>query len=120
MSDLKTYTGSCHCGNVRFQAHVDLGQPVISCNCSMCGRAGHLLTFIPAAQFELLSGQDSLTDYLFNKHVIHHPFCKVCGIKPFARGKSRDGSDTVGINARCLEGVEVASLKIVPYDGRSK
>src|SRR4051812_178367 len=103
MGERKTYSGGCHCGRVRYDVEVDLGGPVISCNCSMCGRSGTLLTFVPATQFTLRSGEQELTDYQFNKHVIHHVFCRVCGIKSFARGVSRDGSQTVAVNARCLD-----------------
>jgi hypothetical protein len=117
---MTTYTGSCHCGAVRYEATLDLQKPVISCNCSMCGRTGTLLTFIPAGDFTLLAGEDSLTDYQFNKHVIHHLFCKTCGIKSFARGVGRDGAPTVAINARCLEGVDLGALQIIPYEGKTK
>jgi hypothetical protein len=120
MSEPKSYTGGCQCGAVRYRAKVDLGKPVISCNCSMCGRAGTLLTFIPAAEFELLSGGDALTDYQFNKKHIHHLFCSTCGIKSFARGAGPDGTPTVAINTRCLDGVEIGELKIQPFDGRSR
>lgn len=118
MSDTQTYTGSCHCGAVRYQAKLDLAGPVISCNCSMCGRSGTLLTFIPSDQFTLVSGEDHLVDYQFNKHVIHHLFCRVCGIKPFARGKSKTGQDTVAVNARCLEGVDLEQLNVQRFDGK--
>jgi hypothetical protein len=120
MSELKSYTGGCQCGKVRYQVQANLDGPVIACNCSMCGRAGTLLTFVPATQFTLLSGEDGLTDYQFNKHVIHHVFCKTCGIKSFARGKDKNGGDTVAINARCLDGVEIEKLKVMPFDGRSR
>jgi hypothetical protein len=120
MSETKTYAGGCHCGKVRYEAKLDLTKPVISCNCSICGRSGTLLAFVPAADFVLLSGEDSLTDYRFNKHVIHHVFCKTCGIKSFARGKGRDGGDTVAINARCLDGIDLASLNVMAFDGKSK
>jgi hypothetical protein len=112
------HTGSCHCGAVRYRARLDLDKGVLSCNCSMCGRSGTLLTFIPAADFTLLSGQDALTDYQFNKHVIHHNFCKVCGIKPFARGRDQHGGETIAVNARCLEGVDVEALAVKRWNGR--
>ena len=35
------------------------------------------------------SGLDDLVDYRFNKHVIHHVFCRTCGVESFARGKTR-------------------------------
>jgi hypothetical protein len=120
MSELQSYTGGCQCGKVRYQVQADLSGPIISCNCSMCGRSGTLLTFVPATQFTLLSGEDALGDYQFNKHVIHHLFCKTCGIKSFARGKDKTGGDTVAINARCLDGVDLQKLNIVQFDGRSR
>lgn len=119
MSAVKTYAGGCHCGKVRYQVELDLTKPVIACNCSMCGRAGTMLTFVPAQKFQLQSGEDSLTDYQFNKHVIHHLFCKTCGIKAFARGKGPDGP-TVAINTRCLDGVDLETLNVTKYDGKTK
>jgi hypothetical protein len=86
----------------------------------MCGRAGTLLAFVPGDQFELRSGGESLTDYQFNKHVIHHLFCRVCGIKSFARGVGRDGGEQVAINVRCLDGVDPDRLEIQKFDGRSR
>jgi len=119
MSEAKTYQGSCHCGRVKYEAELDLSKPVLACNCSMCGRSGTLLTFVPAESFKLSSGEDSLSDYQFNRNVIHHLFCKNCGIKAFARGKNQSGGDVVAVNARCLDGVDLKSLTIQEVDGRS-
>ena len=120
MSTVQAYAGGCHCGRVRYSVKLDLEKPVISCNCSMCGRSGTLLSFVPADQFTLESGDDVLTDYQFNRHVIHHLFCRVCGIKSFARGVGRDGTPTVAVNTRCLDGIDVARLNITPFDGKSR
>ena len=119
MSEPQRHSGGCHCGRVRFEASVDLEKPVISCNCSMCGRAGTLLAFVPEADFSLLSGENALTDYLFNHKVIHHFFCKVCGIKPFGRGIGPGGAKTVAINTRCLDDLDLDALKVQKYDGKS-
>jgi hypothetical protein len=119
MTEPTKYTGSCHCGAVRYTVEADLSQPVISCNCSMCQRSGTLLAFVPADKFHLVQGSDSLTDYQFNKQVIHHLFCKVCGIKSFARGTGPGGKQMAAINIRCLEGVEPSEVKIQSFDGRS-
>jgi hypothetical protein len=35
-------------------------------------------------------------------------------------GKDAKGVETAAVNVRCLEGVEPTSLKIVPFDGRSR
>lgn len=79
---------------------------------------GWLITFVPASQFTLLSGEGNLQDYQFNKKHIHHLFCKTCGIESFARGKGRDGADTVAINVRCLKGVNLEALTINSVNGR--
>ena len=119
MTETKTYTGGCHCGAVRYEVSMVLGD-VIACNCSMCGRSGTLLTFVPAPQFLLKSGEAELTNYLFNKHNIQHVFCSKCGIKSFARGKNPDGSAMVAVNARCLDDVDVESLSVKHFDGKSR
>jgi hypothetical protein len=118
MPENKTYSGSCHCGNVRYEVTTDLAK-VMQCNCSLCSRAGYLLTFVPASQFKLLSGEDAVQDYRFNKHVIAHVFCKTCGVRSFAKGKDRAGNEVRAINVRCLEGVEPDSITITKVDGRS-
>jgi hypothetical protein len=114
----QTYLGGCQCGAVRYEAKgVDLDQ-TIACNCSRCGRIGTILGFIPEDQFVLRSGEDSLTEYRFNNHVIRHLFCKVCGVQSFARGQKPDGARMIAVNARCLDGIDVHDLKPQPFDGR--
>jgi hypothetical protein len=114
----QTYDGGCQCGNVRYQVALELGT-VMACNCSRCGKLGSLLAFVPAADFKLVSGDGAMTDYQFNKHAIHHWFCPTCGIQSFGTGKNPDGGEVVAINARCLDGVDVDSLTMKKFDGRS-
>jgi hypothetical protein len=120
MSESKTYRGSCHCGNVTYDVELDLSGPVLACNCSMCGRSGALMAFVPEDKFKLLSGENSLSDYLFNKKQIHHLFCSNCGVRSFARGVGPDGAAMYMINARCLEGVDPLALDMKPWDGKSR
>jgi hypothetical protein len=120
MSGPQKYQGSCHCGTVRYEVLLDLDEPVLSCNCSMCARSGTLLAFVPAENFTLLGGQEALGDYQFNRKVIHHLFCTTCGIKPFARGARSDGTATVAVNVRCLEDVDLEALTVRKVDGRSR
>lgn len=118
MTEAKTYQGSCHCQKVRYRVTTDLKQ-VISCNCSICGRSGTLLTFVAADEFQLLAGEGELTDYQFNRKNIHHLFCSTCGIKSFGRGTGPDGKPMCAVNVRCLEGVDLAGLHVTPVDGKS-
>lgn len=114
----QTYLGGCQCGHVRYEASMELGE-VMSCNCSRCGKLGALFAFIPAGDFALKSGEGGMTEFKFNRHVIDHVFCPVCGIQSFAKGAAPDGSQIVAINARCLDGVDPDTLNIKKIDGRS-
>lgn len=114
---MTTYQGGCHCQAVRYQVEADLSQ-VISCNCSHCGIKGMMLSFTPSANFKLLQGQEQLTTYLFNKQLIQHQFCKICGVQSFAQGTAPDGSQMHAINARCLDGVDWEQLKIRHINGK--
>ena len=112
------YKGSCHCGGIRFEVEGDFSQ-VISCNCSLCSRKGSLLGFTPLEKLKLLTPRENMATYTFNKHVIRHHFCRTCGIHPLAEAKDRSGKPTAAINVRCLEGIDLGSLKVKPFDGAS-
>jgi hypothetical protein len=113
------YSGGCQCGKVRFEVQLDLGE-LISCNCSRCGRLGHLLAFAPEAQFKLLSGASDLRTFEFHKHMIQHQFCSNCGIQPFAIGRvPKVGTKMAAVNVRCLDDVDVDAFKVRKVDGKS-
>jgi hypothetical protein len=114
----ETYSGGCHCGRVRYQVTLDLGS-VAACNCSICEKRGALWAFATADKFTLTSGAEELADYQFNKKVIHHLFCRCCGVGSFSRGEAPSGAEAVAVNVRCLDGVDVGALKATPFDGRS-
>ena len=115
---LAHYEGSCQCGAVRYEVDADLGR-TITCNCSRCQRMGFVLAFSPLTSFQLTSGEDDLTEYLFNKGAIRHLFCRTCGVESFAYGKMPDGSPTVAVNVNCLSGVNPRELKSQHVDGKS-
>ena len=111
---MKTYTGGCHCGRVRFKVSADLTS-VSQCNCSICAKKGILHLIVPPQQFELLSGKDDLTTYRFNTGAAQHHFCRHCGIHSFYIPRS--DPDKIDVNARCLDGVDTDSLTITRFDG---
>jgi hypothetical protein len=117
-AELKIHTGGCHCGTVRYEVSMSL-EGVVSCNCSICTKAGYILAFVPANQFKIVSGEDTLRDYQFNKKIAHHVFCSTCGIHSFSYGTSPDGKDMRAINLRCLDNVDLESLTPQKIDGRS-
>lgn len=92
---------------------------IVSCNCSFCSKQGWLIQFAKGEAFKLLSGRENLTEYRFNTKHIEHVFCKTCGIESFAKGKSPDGSDSIAINVRCLDDVDVKTLPIIEFNGKA-
>lgn len=117
---LKTYTGSCHCGAVRFEADLDLTQSTYRCNCSICRRTRFWPAIAGETGLRLLSGQNELTEYRFNTRKNVHYFCRHCGVRAFGVGNDTPLGKMHGVNIGCLEGVseaELAALKITYIDG---
>ena len=113
-----TYKGSCHCGRVAYEVDGTI-DAAISCNCSICQRRGSLLWFVPRSALRLLTPEDAASTYTFNKHVIRHRFCPVCGILPYGEGADPKGNQMAAVNIRCLEGIDLDAVPVHKYDGRS-
>ncbi|HEY9567873.1 MAG TPA: GFA family protein [Thalassobaculum sp.] len=112
------YKGSCHCGGVAFEVDGELTMAV-ACNCSICTRKGALLWAVPRDRLRLLTPDDGIGTYTFNRHAIAHRFCRTCGIQPFSEDVASEGGSSAYVNIRCLEGVDPASVPVVDFDGRS-
>ena len=112
------YKGSCHCGKVAFEVEGEL-KGAMACNCSICSRKGSLLWFVPRDHLHVLTRDESIATYTFNKHVIKHRFCPTCGIHPYGEGTDPKGNRMAAVNIRCLEGVDLASVPVERFDGRS-
>jgi hypothetical protein len=90
---LKTYSGGCHCGAVRFEADLDLAAGSNRCNCSFCFKARAWFAFAKGAEhFRLLEGQDALSEYRWKppartEPFLEYAFCSHCGIRIFARAE---------------------------------
>jgi hypothetical protein len=114
------FRGSCHCGAIAYELAEDLPTQALQCNCSICQRKGYLHLFSTPEKFTLMGNRDELQVYTFNRHAIRHQFCKTCGCAPFAEGTTPDGRSMVEVNLRCVEGIDLAKLAIVPIDGASR
>ena len=112
------YKGSCHCGKFAFEVEGEL-KGATACNCSMCSRKGSLLWFVPREQLRLLTREDGLGTYTFNKHVIKHRFCAKCGIHPYGEGVDPKENKIAAVNIRCLEGIDLNAIPVQQFDGRS-
>ncbi|HVG04204.1 MAG TPA: GFA family protein [Burkholderiaceae bacterium] len=111
-----TYKGSCHCGRVTFGLRADL-TAIVDCNCSLCSRKGALWHATDDSNFEILSGENDLLLYQFGTMTAKHYSCRHCGISTFSRPRIAPSAWVV--NVRCLDGVDISSLKPQAFDGQN-
>jgi len=112
---LKTYLGSCHCGEVTFEADIDLAQGAGRCNCSICTKRRNWNVVLKPEAFRLLRGADALSDYQFGTKSGHHSFCSKCGCAPFGHGHVPEiGGDYVSVSIACLDEVTPEEFAAVP------
>lgn len=115
MTELREYSGSCHCGAVAFSVRAPAAVEVERCNCSICRKSGYLHLIVPKSRFTLLRGEDAMACYRFNTGVARHYFCNTCGVKPFYIPRSNP--DGVDVNVNCLDDCP-AHIDVVEFDGR--
>ncbi|MBL8384235.1 MAG: GFA family protein [Burkholderiales bacterium] len=114
---MQRYTGSCHCGAVRFEIDAVIDR-VTDCNCSICAKKGILHHRVPPERFRLVAGAEVLENYRFGTGIAQHRFCRVCGIHVFTRPRSAPELYTV--NVRVLDDFDLAAAnpQVVKFDGR--
>jgi hypothetical protein len=110
------YEGGCHCGRVQFVVHGDLSTATI-CNCSICSKKGFVHLIVASTDFDLVSGREDLITYDFNTKIAKHFFCRACGIHSFYIPRS--DPDMIDVNLRCVDGVDVATLRLAAFDGKN-
>jgi hypothetical protein len=112
-----TYKVSCHCAQIQLEVTADLCE-VFECNCSICSRSGFLHWYVAPEQVRLLTERQRLSTYVWRGVTGGHHFCPTCGIAVIRI--STQYPPPVSINARCLEDVDIAGLKIRQFDGKHK
>ena len=115
---VRTYHGSCHCGDVKFwfTTTEEITQGC-RCNCSICRRRGAVMSdryYAPESFTLQVSGE--LTHYQFGDRDMNHYFCKRCGVHPFSDAKA---TGHYRVNLGCVEGVDTFALPIRFIDGQS-
>lgn len=101
----KTYTGSCHCGLVKYEADIDFSQGSNKCNCTFCTKVRNWCVFIKPESLRVKSGENDLIGYKARPETSAlHTFCKVCGVRTFERGFLEHlGGDYVSIFVASLD-----------------
>ena len=124
---LKTYSGSCHCGAIRFEADLDIAAGTVKCNCSSCTKARSWLIFVPADRFRLVAGQNAQRSYQWTPPghqvpTVEYHFCNCCGIRTPASGNIEFlGGAVYAIQVQLLDDLdpgELATASVRYVDGR--
>jgi hypothetical protein len=129
----QTFTGSCHCGFVKYKAALPVTDPPVAnrCNCTICLKQGFTGVDVAPDEFTLISPQslDEVKDYWRYQEKskdIHKYFCDKCGIHFYNKGKIELGGtvqEFAHINILTLdqpqEGLELSKFKIYYVDGRN-
>ena len=86
----KKVTGSCLCGNIRYEYSGRLG-PVTMCHCSQCrkssGTAFATNSQVDESSFEILEGKDLIKEYESSPGK-KRAFCNNCGTPIYSRRDS--------------------------------
>jgi hypothetical protein len=98
--------GSCHCGQVCYQAEIDPAQ-VTLCNCSDCqmltGSAFRVAVPAPRAGFQLLRGQPTTYIKTADSGTKRaHSFCPNCGTPVYACADTTD-PPSYSLRVGCLK-----------------
>jgi len=118
----RTYTGSCHCGAVRYEADLDLSAGTFKCNCSICTKMRSWFVVVQPDAFRLLCDESKIGEYQFGKKTILHLFCQLCGVSSFGWGMDPNlGGKFYAIKVNCLDDAtadELANAPVQYLDGR--
>ena len=124
---MKTYSGSCHCGAVRYQADIDFAAGSNRCNCSLCAKARSWFVLVQPEHFRLLKGEDAQREYRWTPPNrpgpnLHYRFCSTCGIRTVGRGEPHpNGGAFYFVAVASLDDVDpqdLAAGKVRYLDGR--
>lgn len=122
---LRTYSGGCHCGAVRFEVDLDISAETVKCNCSICTKMRLWSAPAKPQNFRLIVGESELTDYVGKGNdVAHHLFCKHCGVHAFewVDVPNMTGGKYFNISVACLDDLDIDELMAAPVtycDGRN-
>jgi hypothetical protein len=118
---VKTYHGSCHCGDVRFEADIDFAAGTVKCNCTICSKMRWWAALVAPQAFRLHCATQ-LGQYRFLTQRDGHFFCQRCGVHTHGTGDSPGSGPFVAVAVACLDDAPIDELLAAPIrylDGRA-
>lgn len=110
--------GSCVCGDVQFDAEVDLDSGS-KCNCTICTKLGPTGAIVKPSAFTRTSDASTVASFTRMPEVGERFFCARCHTYCYGTGNLPElGGDFVSVNLNCVDGFDASKVKIVHWDGR--
>jgi hypothetical protein len=114
---LAKHTGSCHCGQVRFEVECDPSAGATRCNCSVCNKLNSTGLRATMGTLKVLAGESALTAYKTSS--ASRFFCSHCGCHLYGAGYVAEiGGEFLSVNVQALDDVDPSTLTIGYFDGR--
>ena len=121
-----TISGSCHCGQTRFEIDGVVPAELTRCTCSFCAKRGHLYAYYAPGQFRQTTATDDDATYRWQTKMVAHHFCPRCGCGTFSDSPafqpdgSWDGTTRrIGVNARLIDDFDAATAPVTVIDGKN-
>ncbi|MGR4872075.1 GFA family protein [Variovorax sp. LARHSF232] len=107
-------SGSCHCGNIRFELLWEpepVEIPARACTCSFCVKHGGVWTSCPTGTLNVtVSEPELVTKYAFGTKTAQFHICSRCGIVPVVTSQI-DGHLYAVVSVNAFEGIDRSLLK---------
>lgn len=111
------FEATCHCGAVRLGLP-SLPDAVTRCNCTICVKIGALWTYFSPSSVEMIDANKKTSVYMWGDRSIQIRHCPTCGCLTHWTPVS-GGLDRMGVNARMIDGLDLAGLPVQEFDGAS-
>ena len=113
------YSGSCHCGAIKFAYEGEKITKGLRCTCSICSRKGAMMSpeAIPQKNLNIETSPEDLGMYQFDSKIAKHYFCKTCGI--FTHNETLRMPGHMRVNLGCIENLDTSILDISVFDGKN-
>ena len=111
-------TATCHCGAVRLEVPRK-PRRLTSCNCSICRRYGTLWAYYKFQDVTVHAGPGALASYSWGDKGLKFVWCTTCGCVTHWEPVQVREDSRMGVNARNLEPVTIANVRVRRLDGAS-
>lgn len=112
----RVHHGSCHCGEVAYEAEFDLAEGTTRCNCTFCRKTRNWAVRADPVSFHVTRGAPMAYGQVGDRpYGAASYFCPTCGVRVFSRGNIPEmGGEFVTVAVATLDDADEADLIAAP------